>query len=420
MEEGTPVAAFMDRTSETEFEFEMPVENTNIDEEMPTQDNNEDKTQPSTEHNGEIDQQKEDTDKEKAQNKENVQCKTVVDGPNFADVNILKSTWTCQHCKKENNITRAQKKEAATFSFVSHIMASNKTCFEYTGIPNTVVLKELFDWIKPATEHLKSWQGRNKLKPGRDPRGRKAYKMSPFKSFLLTLVRIRKGFDTCHMSYLFGISPSHASRIFTSWVNRLDQCLQRLLKWPSQEVAKENLPTSFSAFPRTRCIIDCTEFAVEKPFQPAAQKQTWSSYKHGNPAKLLVGNQPCGTIIFLSKVYVGSISDAEIVKKSQFLDLIERGDDVMADRGFNIRHLLLQKGATLNIPAYSKGKNLSQKAVTRSRRIATVRIHVERAIRRMKCFKILSGVIPLKVRFSLNQILTVVSVLSNFDKHLCK
>jgi hypothetical protein len=92
----------------------------------------------------------------------------------------------------------------------------------------------------------------------------------------------------------------------------------------------------------------------------------------------------------------------------------------MADRGFNIRHLLLQKRATLNIPAYSKGKNLSQTALKRSRHIATVRIHVERAIRRMKCFKILSGVIPMKVRFCLNQIITVVAVLSNFDKPLCK
>ena len=54
----------------------------------------------------------------------------------------------------------------------------------------------------------------------------------------------------------------------------------------------------------------------------------------------------------------GGGSDVEIVKKSQFLDLIEPSDDVMADRGFNFRHLLLPKRATLNIPAFSKGSNL--------------------------------------------------------------
>jgi hypothetical protein len=109
----------------------------------------------------------------------------------------------------------------------------------------------------------------------------------------------------------------------------------------------------------------------------AAQRQTWPSYEHTNTALqhklgqvtstqtllLLVTIHPCGVIKFLSKLYVGSISDLEIVKKSQFVDLIEPGDDVMADRGFNIRHLLLPKRATLNIPAFSKGKALSLTAV---------------------------------------------------------
>ena len=48
----------------------------------------------------------------------------------------------------------------------------------------------------------------------------------------------------------------------------------------------------------------------------------------------------------------------------------------MADRGFNIRHLLLPLKASLNIPAFSHGKVLSHKTVNRSRKIATVRIHV--------------------------------------------
>jgi hypothetical protein len=46
---------------------------------------------------------------------------------------------------------------------------------------------------------------------------------------------------------------------------------------------------------------------------------------------------------------------------------------IMADRGFNIRHLPLPKKASLNIPAFSHGKVLSAKAVKRSRRVASVR-----------------------------------------------
>ena len=81
---------------------------------------------------------------------------------------------------------------------------------------------------------------------------------------------------------------------------------------------------------------------------------------------------------------------------------VEEGDDIMADRGFNIRHLLLPKKASFNIFAFSHGKVLSAKAVKRSRRVASVRIHVERVIRRMKTFKIISGIVPLKLRHCLN------------------
>ena len=256
-------------------------------------------------------------------------------------------------------------------------------------------------------------------KTGRKAQGRKPYQLQPFQVYLMTLIRLKKGFDVKHMAMLFAISPSSVSRVFTQWVNVLDHCLSLLLKWPSKEVSRANLPKDFDLFPRTRCIIDCTEFAVEKPFRPKAQKETWSFYKHSNTAKLLVGIHPCGVITFLSKVYVGSISDVEIVKKSNFLDQIEPYDDVMADCGFNIRHLLLAKKATSNIPAFSRGSNLSQKAVKRSRCIASVRIHVERAIRRMKCFRLLSGIIPLKLRYHLSQITRIVSVLCNLQKPLC-
>ena len=191
-----------------------------------------------------------------------------------------------------------------------------------------------------------------------------------------------------------------------------------MLTWPSKDVIKDNLPSSFSKYPNTRAIIDCTEYFVQKPIKPVAQKLTWSNYKHSNTFKQLIAISPTGTITFVSNLYSGSISDASIVKESKFIDLVEPGDDVMADRGFNIRHLLLPKRATLNIPAFSHGKQLSKKAVSKSRKIASVRIHVERAIRRMKTFKILSGIIPIKLRFLLPQITTIVAVLCNLQPGL--
>jgi hypothetical protein len=43
---------------------------------------------------------------------------------------------------------------------------------------------------------------------------------------------------------------------------------------------------------------------------------------------------------FVSKLYSGSISDKEIVNVSGFLEKLQPGDAVMADKGFNIQDYL--------------------------------------------------------------------------------
>ena len=55
------------------------------------------------------------------------------------------------------------------------------------------------------------------------------------------------------------------------------------------------------------------------------------------------------------------------------------------------------KNAILNIPAFSDGKQLSGRAVGKSRKIASLRIHVERAMERLKNFKMVQGVIKVIV-----------------------
>lgn len=265
-----------------------------------------------------------------------------------------------------------------------HALSTDGQCFYYTGVPTVILFHFLFSWIMPFAAKFTLRRSDDKFSYQSLRRsGRRRVLLSLMDEFLLTLIRIRQGFDVIHLSYLFGVSPSHVSKTFNTWVFILYNAFNPLFIWPSQALVRNNLPASFKAYPRTRVVIDCTEFYVQKPFRPLAQRATWSHYKHANTFKLLVGIMPSGAFTFLSDLYSGSTSDIDIVKKSGFIDKIEEGDDVMADRGFNIRHLLLPRKATLNIPAFTRGKQLSKKAGSHSRRIAAVRIHVKRAIRRL-------------------------------------
>jgi len=67
----------------------------------------------------------------------------------------------------------------------------------------------------------------------------------------------------------------------------------------------------------------------------------FSSYKNHVTLKGFVGIAPSGAITFISQLYGGSISDREIVERSGFLKLeFDKGDTVMADKGFTIEDLL--------------------------------------------------------------------------------
>jgi hypothetical protein len=117
----------------------------------------------------------------------------------------------------------------------------------------------------------------------------------------------------------------------------------------------------------------------------------------------------------VSSLYTGSISDIEITKKSGILDLLQPGDQVMVDKGFQIEALLEAKQCSVVIPPFLRSDaQFTAEQVTETQKIARLRIHVERAIRRIKEYHIFDGVIPITLAGSINQIWAVCCLLSNF------
>lgn len=89
--------------------------------------------------------------------------------------------------------------------------------------------------------------------------------------------------------------------------------------------------------------------------------------------------------MFLSKCYGSKANDRFITKKSGLYNYLNLNDEVMAYRRFTIGKELFSLHVGLIIPSFLRGrKQLSVKEVVESHRIASVSIHVERTIRRMK------------------------------------
>ena len=74
--------------------------------------------------------------------------------------------------------------------------------------------------------------------------------------------------------------------------------------------------------------------------------------------------------------------------------MLEPGDSIMADRGFTLDDDL-PEGISLNIPPFLNGEpQPSLNNENETRKITSVRVHVERAIERVKNFKILQSTFP--------------------------
>ncbi len=128
-------------------------------------------------------------------------------------------------------------------------------------------------------------------------------------------------------------------------------------------------------------ILDCFEIFIDRPSNLLARVSTWSSYKHHNTVKVLVGITPQGTISYVSDTWGGRVSDKYLTESCGILQNRLPGDVVLADRGFNISESVRMLQARLHIPAFTKGKSqLDAMEVEDTRTLANVRIHVERVI----------------------------------------
>ena len=190
------------------------------------------------------------------------------------------------------------------------------------------------------------------------------------------------------LSYRFSISVVRVSDILNNGLPALAKHLNFFIQWPEKEQILRNMPTLLrETYSNCHVVIDCTEVFIECPANLTARSATWSNYKHHNTLKFLVACSPCGAVTFVSKAYGGRTSDKVITQRSGFLDLINQGDLVLADRGFLIGEDLAARGATLVIPDFTRGKKqLSAREVERSRKIARVRIHVQRLMERLNFF----------------------------------
>ena len=293
----------------------------------------------------------------------------------------------------------------------------------YTGLPSYALFNWLFTEVSPHAQNMhyykgsmddKPYQVKNTSKPGRK-------RSQPLEDeLLMTLMKLRLNLREEDLAFRFGVCQSTVSQVLSTWLPFLHKELISFINWPSKEETLRYYPTCFRKYKGTvRCIIDCTEVQIERPSLAASNSQVYSQYKSRPTLKCLVGISPSGAISYVSKPAGGNTSDKKLVKMSQIVELFEPGDICMADRGFNIQELFLHRQVRLVIPPFMRTTKstaqFTESEDTRTKTVANARIHVERAIGRLKEFSILQGPIPLTMIDLMESALVVCSAIANLQ-----
>ncbi|XP_064475597.1 uncharacterized protein LOC135389485 [Ornithodoros turicata] len=283
----------------------------------------------------------------------------------------------------------------------------------YAGFASVALLQNLYAILEPDVKHLQFWQ----MKRAAGTEEERRFVVSLEDQFIMTLVRLRHGLDGADLARRYQVSKSTVSRIWTTWIDFLFNRLIQIPIWMSSELCDKYRPAVFQekGYSTVDGILDCTEIFIEKPSSYRVQSETYSLYKKANTAKGLVVCSPNVFVTFASDLVPGMKSDKELTLESGVLKQFEKGRAIMADRGFLIDKECEQESLILNRPPFLKGKpQLSVTEEAETRRIASLRIHFERVIGRIKSFKILSHVFPNSMSQEVNKVWHVCARLVNF------
>ncbi|XP_065654622.1 uncharacterized protein LOC136081249 [Hydra vulgaris] len=309
-----------------------------------------------------------------------------------------KSSLITSYVSKVNSLTNQLKKSKIKQTvklkqkFSWRLVNNDKRMNFFTGISSIAIFNVIFGLLKPFLPSIRYWRGpkhsRSKVKQLKSIS--KCKLLSHKEEFLMTLMRLRLGLLNEDIADRFDISKALCSNIFTTFIRIIAYISEMLLLFGSQ-------------------------------VKSVKDSVTWFDYKHHNTVKVLIGISPNGYITFQSKCYGGRASDKFITSDSGFYNLLERGDEVMADRGFQIRGELLFRYCSLSVPPGARVK--SQMTATECKKttdVANLRIHIEKAINRIKTFRILKNVLPISMLHHMDDIILSYAALCNLKPALIK
>ncbi|XP_063437371.1 uncharacterized protein LOC134718651 isoform X1 [Mytilus trossulus] len=286
----------------------------------------------------------------------------------------------------------------------------------YTGF-NPVEFQILFTFLIPDITHV--------------PYRGAGHSLSTRSQLLLTLFKLRHNFTFIDLGHRFCVSKIKAKNIFCAWLYQISDRFQEVYTWPHRETLKAQVPRHFQQnFPSTFVLLKRIKIKVFQernrancsslPRDQASQKS--EKARHG-----ILAVDPRGSVIGCSQLVAGNLSDSDLFEncglKRQLVTLmnngkLDNGDGILCE-GLDIEKDLNDIGLKLNNVAFMKCDISDQlKTMLQKQHVQNHKILVDKAVNRLKKFRIISQTVSSTLSASCDKIFQVTAFLTNFQPPL--
>jgi hypothetical protein len=213
----------------------------------------------------------------------------------------------------------------------------------------------------------------------RAPGGGAKRRLSPAQEVVMVLIYLRHNVAHEVVGQLFGVSADTSENLFHEIVPVLRQ-LCPANRFDAEKRWKKGEP-SWKPDEVDRILIDSFETSVPRPSKEPQQKRLYSGKKKRHTLKTQVVTDPSGEILAVDAGHRGPAADKTIYVESDVREQFPNATK-QADKGY--------RGATdVEMPHRKpRGGELTSEQREENKQMASVRVHVEHGIRRVKAFKI--------------------------------
>ena len=223
-------------------------------------------------------------------------------------------------------------------------------------------------------------QARNRRYGG----GRKPHLVQSCDKLLFILFYFRHYPTQEVQGFLFGIAQSQANQ----WVHRLTGVLNQALGYEQQLPEREphRLEAVLKECPTVEFIIDGTERPINRPSEPAVQREYFSGKKKTHTVNNNLISHRGGKVVYLSDTYEGSVHDKLICDLEAHP--FPEGSKLWKDKGYQGYE---PEGVSCFQPKKKPpGQALSEADKDRNREISKERIEIEHQINGIKRCRIVT------------------------------